>query len=83
MGGNDDRVGIETPDISIYEAWIKAINDAQHYIYIEQQYFISNTGEGAAYNRVAEAMFNALSRALDAGREFRSKSIRPSISCCL
>ena len=29
--------GVEEPDISHYEAWIKAINAAEHYIYVEQQ----------------------------------------------
>jgi phosphatidylserine/phosphatidylglycerophosphate/cardiolipin synthase-like enzyme len=57
--------------------WIKAINSAQHYIYIEQQYFISNMGEGAAYNRVAEAVLNALERALDAGTYRKKRSLFP------
>ena len=29
--------GVEEPDISHYEAWIMAINKAEHYIYVEQQ----------------------------------------------
>lgn len=69
--------GGEGVDISHYAAWIKAINAAEHYIYIEQQYVISNMGEGAAHNRVCEAILNAVERALDAGREFRVMIVVP------
>ena len=43
----------------------------------EQQYFISNMGEGAAHNRVCEAILNAVERALDADREFRVMVVIP------
>ena len=40
-------------------------------IYIENQYAISNMGEGAAYNRVCEAILRAVERNLTAGRDFK------------
>ena len=44
---------------------------AQHYIYIEQQYFISDTGEGASVNRLAEAILKRVQWAIECQRTFR------------
>ena len=56
-------------------------------IYIENQYAISNMGEGAAYNRVCEAILRAVERNLTAGRDFKvyfvipDKCVPPFASC--
>ncbi len=46
-------------------------------IYIENQYAISNMGEGAAYNRVCEAILRAVERNLTAGRDFKVYFVIP------
>ena len=46
-------------------------------IYIENQYAISNMGEGAAYNRVCEAILKAVERNLTAGRDFKVYFVIP------
>ena len=37
--------GIDGFENSIYRAYITAINSAEHYIYIENQFFITNSGQ--------------------------------------
>mmetsp|Transcript_8546 Transcript_8546/g.19150 ORF Transcript_8546/g.19150 Transcript_8546/m.19150 type:complete len:883 (+) Transcript_8546:102-2750(+) len=66
-------------EISHYEAWIVAIGGAKDYIYIEQQYFISNMGEGVAKNRVAEAILLRAKDAIENGRPFRIYVVIPTV----
>ena len=37
--------GIDGFENSIYRAYISAINSSEHYIYIENQFFITNSGQ--------------------------------------
>ena len=39
--------GIDAPENSIYRALANAIEQAQHYVYIENQFFITNSGQSA------------------------------------
>ena len=71
--------GLKKPEISHYQAWIKAINSAKEYIYIEQQFFIVNIGEGHAKNRVGEALLNRAIAAIDESREFKIYVVIPEI----
>jgi len=71
--------GLKKPEISHYQAWIKAINSAREYIYIEQQFFIVNIGEGHAKNRVGEALLNRAIAAIDESRVFKIYVVIPEI----
>lgn len=71
--------GLPQTEISHYEAWIVAIGEAKDYIYIEQQYFISNMGEGVAKNRVAEAILLRAKDAIESGRPFRIYIVIPTV----
>ena len=64
--GTDGRV-----DISHYEAWIYAINRAEEYIYIEQQYFVASMGVSSCRNRVAEAILDRVQWAIEQSKPFR------------
>lgn len=70
--------GLSKVEISHYEAWIVAIGEAKDYIYIEQQYFTSNMGEGVAKNRVAEAILLKAKEAIESGRPFRIYVVVPT-----
>ena len=48
--GSQWSVGIQKTENSIYNAYLKAINEAQHYIYIENQFFISSSTENSDVN---------------------------------
>ena len=71
--------GTSPAEISHYEAWVSAISEAQDYIYIEQQYFISNMGEGDAKNRIAEVILLKAKQAIDNGKPFRIYIVIPTI----
>ena len=40
--------GIDGVEDSIYRGYVSAIKSAEHYIYIENQFFITNSGKAAA-----------------------------------
>ncbi|KAJ1781256.1 hypothetical protein LPJ62_005895, partial [Coemansia sp. RSA 2167] len=51
---------------SIHTAYCEMIRDAKHFIYIENQFFVSNAREDAGYtikNRIAEALVDRIKRA--------------------
>jgi phospholipase D1/2 len=56
--------GNNATENSIYQAYIHLIDNAKHYIYIENQYFISSLGGGGIENRIAEALFRRIHGAI-------------------
>eukprot|EP01094_Clydonella_sp_ATCC50884_P022040 TRINITY_DN4980_c1_g1_i1.p1 TRINITY_DN4980_c1_g1~~TRINITY_DN4980_c1_g1_i1.p1 ORF type:complete len:1036 (+),score=300.83 TRINITY_DN4980_c1_g1_i1:143-3109(+) len=56
---------------SIYKAYIDAINHAKHYIYIENQYFISSTFSDRPKNRIALALYERIKLAIERRENFR------------
>lgn len=68
-------------DHSIQNAYIKVINQAQHYVYIENQFFITATGEHQApvHNTIGKAMVDAVVRAAQEGRKFRIIILIPAV----
>jgi phosphatidylserine/phosphatidylglycerophosphate/cardiolipin synthase-like enzyme len=64
-------------EISIQNCYIDTINNAKHFIYIENQFFIGNTaGEGVS-NGIAAALVNRILMAHTAGEAFRVVIIIP------
>jgi len=63
--------GLDAPERSHYHAWIHAIASAHYYIYIEQQYFISDNVDSAVLNQVSSAIMQRVEAALAEKRKFR------------
>lgn len=68
--------GIKRTEASILEAYMDAISNAEHYIYIENQFFISQTithsdGDYVVRNRIAEALYRRIIRAFRNKETFR------------
>eukprot|EP00158_Paraphelidium_tribonemae_P007939 Partr_v1_DN28401_c3_g1_i1_m42306 putative Phospholipase len=72
--------GVET-ETSIYDAYIELIRTAEHFIYIENQFFISSAGHeddtGPVLNRIAQAITDRIIRANTEGKKFRVFIITP------
>lgn len=66
---------------SIQNAYSELIRNAQHYVYIENQFFITATGEEQApiRNTIGRAIVDAVVRASKEGRKFRVIAVIPSI----
>ncbi|KPI40705.1 Phospholipase D1 [Cyphellophora attinorum] len=68
-------------DQSIQNAYKEVIENAQHYVYIENQFFITATGENQApiQNTIGRAIADACIRAAREGRKFRVIIVIPAI----
>lgn len=66
---------------SIQNAYCELIRNAQHYVYIENQFFITATGEHQApiRNLIGKAIVDAVVRAGKENRKFRVIAVIPSI----
>lgn len=66
---------------SIQNAYSELIRNAQHYVYIENQFFITATGDQQApiKNTIGRAIVDAVVRAGKEGRKFRVIALIPSI----
>ncbi|KFZ20382.1 hypothetical protein V501_00174 [Pseudogymnoascus sp. VKM F-4519 (FW-2642)] len=66
---------------SIQNAYSEVIRNAQHYIYIENQFFITATGDKQApiKNTIGKAIVEAVVRAGREGRKFRVIAVIPAI----
>ncbi|KAJ1921211.1 hypothetical protein H4219_000810 [Mycoemilia scoparia] len=72
-------LGIHRED-SIHTAYCELIRGASHFVYIENQFFISSAKSDPAYtvkNRIAEAIVDRIIRAHQAGQKFRVIVIIP------
>eukprot|EP01087_Luapelamoeba_hula_P008735 TRINITY_DN2206_c0_g1_i1.p1 TRINITY_DN2206_c0_g1~~TRINITY_DN2206_c0_g1_i1.p1 ORF type:complete len:1114 (+),score=189.00 TRINITY_DN2206_c0_g1_i1:58-3399(+) len=63
--------GMIIPEQSIYRGYLHAIKNAQHFIYIENQYFISSITRICPKNRIAEAIYNRVRQAILNKETFR------------
>jgi phospholipase D1/2 len=66
---------------SIQNAYSETIRNAEHYVYIENQFFITATGDQQApvRNTIGRAIVDAVVRAGKEGRKFRVIAVIPSI----
>ncbi|KAI9681583.1 MAG: hypothetical protein M1829_000780 [Trizodia sp. TS-e1964] len=66
---------------SIQNAYCEIIRNAQHYVYIENQFFITATGDQQrpVYNLIGKAIVDACVRAGKEGRKFRVICLIPAI----
>ena len=72
-------VGLPVIETSIHKAYVGLIESAKQYVYIENQYFISNDGtsECLVKNQVANAIFTRIKKAHKNGEKFRVFIIIP------
>ncbi|KAJ2809593.1 hypothetical protein H4S07_003175, partial [Coemansia furcata] len=69
-----------TKESSIHTAYCEMIRDAKHFIYIENQFFISNARDDPNYtikNRIAEALVDRVKRAHRRQEKFRVIVLMP------
>ncbi|KAK1531639.1 hypothetical protein CPAR01_11288 [Colletotrichum paranaense] len=68
-------------DHSIQNAYCEIISKAEHFVYIENQFFITATGDQQApiHNRIGRAIVDAVVRAGKEGRKFRVIVLIPAI----
>jgi phospholipase D1/2 len=73
--------GILPNEQSIQNAYKDLIEKAQNFIYIENQFFITATGDQQKpiYNQVGRAIVNAIERAFKENRQFRVILVIPAI----
>ena len=69
-------IGLKSKEISIQNCYIETIMNAKHFIYIENQFFISSTtpkadGDTVIRNRIAKAIYNRIKLAIDLKEEFK------------
>ncbi|KAF8530716.1 phospholipase D [Gautieria morchelliformis] len=65
---------------SIQNAYLQLIQSANHYIYIENQFFISNTQEsGPVKNLIAKALVERILRAARDGQRFKVVVVIPEV----
>ena len=72
--------GIQT-EHSIQDAYISAIQNSQHFVYIENQFFITATGDSQrpVYNQIGKALVERILRAARAGEKYKVIVIIPSV----
>jgi len=69
--------GIPSLEQSIYKAYLTAISEAKHFIYIENQYFISSIDTTHPKNRIIKALYKRLHKAISEHETFRVIIILP------
>ncbi|XP_072941538.1 phospholipase D1 isoform X2 [Epargyreus clarus] len=68
----------DTEEQSIHEAYVDTITRAQHYIYIENQFFITLSRSSVSVrNQIGEAIYNRITRAFRANETFRVFVVMP------
>jgi len=69
--------GTSSRESSIYLAYLTLIRTAQHFIYIENQYFISSVSASYPRNRIAKAIYLRIRRAILEKQTFRVVVVLP------
>nr|XP_022292267.1 phospholipase D1-like isoform X3 [Crassostrea virginica] len=70
--------GIRRTECSIQSAYLHCIESAKHYIYIENQFFITRVGDKSVIkNKIGDALFSRILRAHRNGENFRVYVVMP------
>jgi phospholipase D1/2 len=70
-------IGLEETDSSIHTAYLNMISEAQHFIYIENQFFISGTAGDPVENQIAQALVDRILVAAAEQTPFRVVVVMP------
>ena len=62
---------------SIQNAYLEMIKRAKHFIYIENQFFVSNSSGKPVSNQIAEALVERICRAIEENENFRVVIVIP------
>ncbi|XP_063083237.1 phospholipase D1 isoform X2 [Cavia porcellus] len=73
----DWSAGIKYHEESIHNAYVHVIENSKHYIYIENQFFISCADDKVVFNRVGDAIAQRILKAHRAGQRYRVYVVIP------
>uniref|UniRef100_H2U5X9 Phospholipase n=1 Tax=Takifugu rubripes TaxID=31033 RepID=H2U5X9_TAKRU len=73
----DWSAGIKYHEESIHNAYVQVIAKSKHYIYIENQFFISCAESRLVYNKIGDAIIERIIRAHKEGRKYRVYVVTP------
>lgn len=73
----DWSAGIKYHEESIHTAYVQIIAKSKHYIYIENQFFISCADNRMVYNKIGDAIIERIIRAHKEGRKYRVYVVTP------
>uniref|UniRef100_A0A3Q3QLQ1 Phospholipase n=1 Tax=Monopterus albus TaxID=43700 RepID=A0A3Q3QLQ1_MONAL len=73
----DWSAGIKYHEESIHNAYIQVIAKSSHYIYIENQFFISCADNKMVYNKIGDAIIERIIRAHKEGKKYRVYVVTP------
>ncbi|XP_005383059.1 PREDICTED: phospholipase D1 isoform X2 [Chinchilla lanigera] len=73
----DWSAGIKYHEESIHTAYIHVIENSKHYIYIENQFFISCADDKVVFNKVGDAIAQRILKAHREGRRYRVYVVIP------
>uniref|UniRef100_A0AAQ5YZI5 Phospholipase n=1 Tax=Amphiprion ocellaris TaxID=80972 RepID=A0AAQ5YZI5_AMPOC len=74
---SDWSAGIKYHEESIHTAYIQVIAKSKHYIYIENQFFISCADNRTVYNKIGDAIIERVIRAHKEGKKYRVYVVTP------
>lgn len=75
----DWSAGIKHHEESIHNAYIQVIAKSKHFIYIENQFFISCADNKLVYNRIGDAIIERIIRAHKENKKFRVYVVTPLV----
>uniref|UniRef100_A0AAQ4PMH6 Phospholipase n=1 Tax=Gasterosteus aculeatus aculeatus TaxID=481459 RepID=A0AAQ4PMH6_GASAC len=73
----DWSAGIKYHEESIHTAYVHVIAKSKHYIYIENQFFISCADNRTVYNKIGDAIIERILRAYKEGKKYRVYVVTP------
>uniref|UniRef100_A0A8C5CUV4 phospholipase D n=1 Tax=Gadus morhua TaxID=8049 RepID=A0A8C5CUV4_GADMO len=73
----DWSAGIKYHEESIHNAYVQVIIKSKHYIYIENQFFISCADNRMVYNKIGDAIIERIIRAHKEGKRYRVYVVTP------
>ncbi|KAM6160405.1 phospholipase D1 isoform 2-T2 [Erethizon dorsatum] len=73
----DWSAGIKYHEESIHNAYVHVIENSKHYIYIENQFFISCADDKVVFNKVGDAIAQRILKAHREGRKYRVYVVIP------
>ncbi|XP_069368860.1 phospholipase D1 [Paralichthys olivaceus] len=74
---SDWSAGIKYHEESIHNAYIHAIQNSQHFIYIENQFFISCADNRHVFNKIGDTITERIIRAHREGKRYRVYVVTP------
>ncbi|XP_064188712.1 phospholipase D1-like isoform X2 [Anguilla rostrata] len=73
----DWSAGIKYHEESIHNAYVHAITNSKHYIYIENQFFISCADNRHVFNKIGDAIAQRIIKAYREGKKYRVYVVTP------